>query len=151
MIEEYNYWNDRRVQESMIRNPYKVLESNDRVTKVISEEDFFEALVEEGVDVQLEMELSTRYEVCHSCRGSGTVVNPSIDAGGISREDFDEDPEFARSYFNGDYNIRCTNCKGKRVVPEVDFPSNIQKEIDSWMEDQWDYVRESCAERAMGA
>lgn len=64
--------------------------------------------------------LPARYEVCTTCRGKGKHVNPSIDAHGISREEFDEDPDFMEDYLSGFYDVTCYECHGKRVVPVID-------------------------------
>lgn len=76
-------------------------------------------------------ELPLKYEVCLTCEGKGSHVNPSIDAHGISAEEFYEDPEFEESYFRGDYDVRCYACGGLRVVPvpDVEQMNNFQKEI----------------------
>lgn len=50
--------------------------------------------------------------ICTLCRGDGTVVNPSIDAGGLSADDFADDPEFADNYRAGVYDITCPRCAG---------------------------------------
>lgn len=55
-------------------------------------------------------------EVCSNCEGSGKIVNPSIDGHGLTREDFDDDPDFAEAYFAGRYDIDCPDCNGDRVV-----------------------------------
>lgn len=41
-----------------------------------------------------EIEIPAEYDVCGTCDGRGSHVNPSIDAHGISPEEFAEDPEF---------------------------------------------------------
>ena len=56
--------------------------------------------------------------VCGGCEGRGQYVNPSIDSHGLTREDFDQDPEFHEDYVSGVYNIPCDLCKGRSVVPE---------------------------------
>jgi hypothetical protein len=66
-------------------------------------------------------EIPAVYEVCDVCEGKGTHVNPSIDSHGLSAEDFDEDPDFAESYFSGHYDVSCVSCNGKRVVPMPDY------------------------------
>lgn len=55
-----------------------------------------------------------KYEVCDLCSGKGTHVNPSIDAGGF---DPHEDDEYEERYFSGSYDVSCSECKGRRVVP----------------------------------
>jgi len=64
--------------------------------------------------------LPARYEVCDTCEGKGSHVNPSIDAHGISGEEFAEDPDFEESYLSGRYDVTCYGCGGMRVVPVVD-------------------------------
>lgn len=59
------------------------------------------------------------YAVCGTCDGRGTHVNPSIDAHGISSDEFDDDPDFRENYFNGMYDVTCYECYGKRVVPNI--------------------------------
>jgi len=61
------------------------------------------------------MPKSQTYILCPVCQGHGTTVNPNIDANGLTAEDFD-DPDFAESYRNGEYDIPCRGCDGKRVV-----------------------------------
>jgi hypothetical protein len=56
------------------------------------------------------------YEVCPRCRGEGKHVNPSIDSHGLTREDFDQDPDFEEDYFSGVYDVPCYVCSGARVV-----------------------------------
>ena len=61
--------------------------------------------------------------LCPVCEGEGKTVNPNIDDNGLTREDFDEDPDFAHDYINGVYDIACNACGGKRVVK----PSRIEE------------------------
>ena len=60
------------------------------------------------------------YEVCGTCDGRGSHVNPSIDSHGLSREDFDDDPDFAEDYMSGRYDVPCAECGGKRVAIMLD-------------------------------
>lgn len=53
-----------------------------------------------------------RWEICDRCRGHGKHVNPNVDGHGLSREDFDEDPDFAENYFSGMYDVSCHDCGG---------------------------------------
>jgi len=71
------------------------------------------------------------FSVCPVCRGRGTHVNPSIDSHGLSREDFENDPDFAEDYFSGVYDVVCYECDGANVVAEVlwDSLSERKKEI----------------------
>lgn len=140
-IEEYNYWNDRRVIAGMMSKP-KFDKKRRRL--------IIELETEEG-EVYEEY-LPAMYEVCGICQGDGMVVNPSIDSGGIT--DWDEyDRE---DYFQGAYDINCTECGGDKVVPVVDTSclSEKQKKLyDLYLEklhDDYEYARLCAMERAMG-
>jgi hypothetical protein len=100
-----------------------------------------------------EMEIPAKYEVCSTCDGKGKHVNPSIDSHGLSREDFDDDPDFAEDYFAGRYDVPCNECDGNRVSPEVDWnrmTPEDKKYVEDWIEDHYSYQRECDMERRMG-
>lgn len=81
--------------------------------------------------------LPVKFEVCPTCKGRGTHVNPSIDSHGLSREDFDEDPDFRRDYFSGAYNVDCYECGGRRVVPvllEEQCSPEVVREVKNHIE-----------------
>lgn len=121
--------------------------------------------------------ISFKMEVCYQCGGRGSIVNPCIDAGGISMETFDEDPEFYHNYMSGRFDQTCNVCNGKNVVQVIDWPNvqeyvyvngeNVLNEcyrkslsniilqhwaqaISSYEEGCYDSARESAWERAMG-
>lgn len=73
----------------------------------------------QGCDV--EIPLPCKWAVCPVCEGEGSHVNPSIDAGGLTAEDFQDDPDFADGYLRGDYDETCNRCEGRRVVQTVDW------------------------------
>ena len=50
--------------------------------------------------------------ICPACKGEGSHVNPNIDAGGISAEDFYDDPDFFDDYMSGMYDVPCDACHG---------------------------------------
>lgn len=111
-------------------------------------------LITDGGD-EIEHSLPARFKVCSRCEGAGSHVNPAIDGNGLTREDFDEDPDFAESYFRGDYDVRCSECKGARVVsvPDVSRWSFAQKRayvlhLRVEREYQRDYQSESWLRRA---
>lgn len=64
---------------------------------------------------------SSPWIVCTLCRGDGSVVNPSIDAGGIPADELDADPDFRDAYLAGAYDITCPRCNGRRVVREAEL------------------------------
>ena len=81
---EANYYNDSRVRgrdnrwyDSISQDKRKAL-----VTVYDGDED-----AEEQVEVNIE------WEVCPTCDGRGSHVNPSIDCNGLTQEDFYEDPD----------------------------------------------------------
>ena len=65
--------------------------------------------------------LPHKWAVCDVCRGNGTHVNPSIDCGGLTARDFDQDPDFAEAYWRGEYDQPCNKCGGRTTVPVPDF------------------------------
>ena len=97
------------------------------------------------------MRVDVKFEVCGQCRGSGKVVNPSIDCGGLTQEDFYDDPDFEEAYMSGRYDQTCPNCGGKRVEAIPQFPEWLNKAIADHDESEWEGLRETCQERAMGA
>jgi hypothetical protein len=90
-----------------------------------------------------------RFEVCPLCEGRGQYVNPSIDAHGLTAEDF-EDEDFSESYRRGDYNVRCTLCGGEKVVP-VPLDPEIADEIEERARDLAEMRAEQLAEMRVGA
>lgn len=50
--------------------------------------------------------------ICPVCEGDGTTVNPSIDAHGLTHEDFADDPDFAEDYMSVTYDVPCGACDG---------------------------------------
>ncbi len=58
----------------------------------------------------------SRWKICSMCEGEGKYVNPSIDAGGLSAEDFAEDPDFMEDYFSGVFDVRCSECRGSGKI-----------------------------------
>jgi hypothetical protein len=144
-MDNYNYWNDSRVIESMVSKP-----------KVSTCRSFMIYEVGETEDGEPEtIRVPTRFEVCPYCEGRGRHVNPSIDAGGLTQEDLrDWDDWEIEEYFSGGYDVTCTTCNGNRVVSEPDF-SKISKEdaekIRKWEREEREYAQMCAMERAMGA
>ena len=90
-LEEMSYANDRR---------------NSRVWYDAFDERTMTAVVD-GEKVRC------KYVVCDLCNGKGSHVNPSIDCGGLTAEDFEADPGFAEDYFDGTFDQQCNHCHGK--------------------------------------
>lgn len=105
-------------------------------------------------DEGIERELPTRWEVCDVCDGRGHHVNPSIDAGGLSAEDFADDPDFREAYFRGDYDQRCNRCGGRTTIRVVDRDAcepELLAAYDADLEAQARDDAERLAEIRMGA
>lgn len=96
-IEQLNYDNDARVRAAREKASFVVYDDDD-----------------------VEHELPTTWGVCPTCRGEGKHTNPSIDCNGLTRDDFDDDPDFADSYMSGHYDVTCYGCEGLRVVQVID-------------------------------
>lgn len=102
IMEEVNYFNDRRVRNA---ERYNNRDVDEQKMVIRWEQD------DEGEAVM--HEFPARFEVCPTCEGRGTHVNPSIDASGYYPDEDDD---------NGyDYEASaCGTCHGKRVVLEID-------------------------------
>jgi hypothetical protein len=97
---------------------------------------------------------------CGTCNGTGKHVNPSIDCGGISQDDFDADPGFREAYFGGAYDVTCYGCSGAKQLPIVDedaLDAEDKAKYERWRayadevaRDEADYAAERAAERRMG-
>jgi|CXWL01.1.fsa_nt_gi hypothetical protein len=75
----------------------------------------------EGYDVEETVEVPTKRALCPTCDGKGTTVNPAVDSHGISPEEFAEDPDFEEAYFRGDFDVRCRECGGEKVIDNIDW------------------------------
>ena len=110
----------------------------------------------EDCDETMEVAFPARFAVCPLCSGTGKVVDPDIDCCGLTREDFDDDPDFEEDYFDGVYDVTCPQCRGERVVPAVDqgaLPPALRVLYDGWRAARSadaEYAQECAAERRMG-
>lgn len=66
----------------------------------------------EAIISKYECAVPYKRDNCWQCNGKGTMVNPSIDAGGLTCDDFYEDPDFEEAYFSGRYDVTCSACNG---------------------------------------
>ncbi len=106
----------------------------------------------EGGDVKYEFPCD--FQVCGTCDGKGKHVNPSIDAHGITQDEFYEDPGFEEAYMEGQYDVSCYECNGKRVMPHIrreHIDDKILQFIDEWIQDEISFRAECEFERRMGA
>lgn len=114
IMEEVNYFRDPRVRNAE-RYGNRDVDEKRMVIRWEYEDDEGETATHE---------FNARFEVCPSCDGKGTHVNPSIDASGYYPDEdewgFDEDAEYGTPYERGVYDVPCGTCAGKRVVLEID-------------------------------
>jgi len=105
--------------------------------------------VEGGSIEEQEAEVPCHYDVCPSCDGQGSYVNPSIDRHGISADEWAEWGEEEREHYQrGVYDVPCGECGGLRVVPVVDddVDRSIRDAIDEIVRSRLDCAREQEAE-----
>lgn len=154
-LERRNYYSDPRTIAAMQTAAYKVVDSGPR--RVIIELD--ELLLDSLIDDELlpdghngVLEMQTETEVCGMCHGSAKVIDPKYDAGGLTREDIEEDPEwFYDSYMGGDCDITCPSCGGMRVVFMPKFTDEkLGEAIARWVHESEEDARTRARELAMG-
>lgn len=95
---------------------------------------------------EIETEFPLEYTVCSGCQGKGKHVHRAIDGHGLTREDFDEDPDFAEAYFSGRYDVTCEECDGARVVPVLALE---EERFTPEQRDAWAYACECARHDAM--
>ena len=101
-----------------------------------------------------EIELPTKWSVCPVCKGKGSHVNPSIDCDGIPAEQFHDDPDFERDYFDGVYDVTCYRCNGRTTVKVVDWDRLTPEQARAYefqLRQEAEHWAECEAERRMGA
>jgi hypothetical protein len=156
-IEDINYYNDSRVRAAEEREDQETHLSFDKHTMtftfVLTKEN------DEGDDyVNETWKFPAKFEVCPTCQGKGTHVNPSIDAGGITESEWsDWDYEERETYLSGGYDVDCYGCRGQRVVPEIDTSRLTPQQkvgfelLEAQQRDDADFRACQRAERMMGA
>lgn len=156
IMEERNYFMDPRTNAENAWEGFDPETNTIEIswTKYLDIGQTDEELDEEGIGSEEEEEvtlrLPARFEVCDLCNGKGTTVNPSIDAGGLSQEDFDEDPDFEEEYFSGMYDIPCPQCRGKRVIPVINEAAMSKEQkaaYDEYTEEQQEIAKDNYADR----
>lgn len=97
--------------------------------------------------------LRLKWEVCPTCDGRGKHTNPSIDAHGITEDEFAEDPGFKEEYMRGAYDVMCYECKGRTTTLCIDEEHSTKEAVaraNQWFTDETDYRSECAMERRMG-
>lgn len=145
-LEAMNYENDTRVRHAGMDVPFGISAVDEKRMKGL-------VIMRADDDTETEHWVPLEFEVCFVCNGNGSHVNPSIDAGGLTREDFDEDPDFREAYMSGLYNETCRCCNGRRVVfviMEKDADPEVLKYLREQAEEEASYRALERAERIMG-
>lgn len=114
-LDDLNFYQDRRVACGRATRPTVTVYPDDLAALPAELRRQFDP-----VGWLVEIELPWKWAVCPICNGNGKHVNPSIDAGGLTREDFDDDPDFRDDYLAGAYDVPCNHCGGRTTVPAVD-------------------------------
>lgn len=113
-------------------------------------------MIDEDGFVEFQME----YQVCPLCDGKGKHVNPSIDAHGITSDEWSEwSYEDREDYMSGVYDVVCYECGEKRVVPLISTSrfyrtkaiEELIEYIDECKAEEASYVHMCMSEKAMGA
>lgn len=131
-----NYYMDSRVGAAMKCHPWFESVDLKRMVGILEFEFCFDVdpdYPEDGSGAPIEATL--KWEVCPTCEGRGSHVNPSIDSHGLTAEDFAEDPDFKEDYMRGLYDQPCNECHGRRVVPVIDPERNdakLIKALERW-------------------
>lgn len=73
--------------------------------------------------------------ICPVCSGEGNYVNPDIDSHGLSREDFEQDPDFREDYMAGVYNVSCRICGGSGKIKKEEWKAK-QESLEQAAEDR---------------
>lgn len=99
-----------------------------------------------------ELQITTAKEVCPTCRGEGTHVNPSIDGNGITADEWNYEwgEEEKEMYLSGGYDVVCNHCGGKNVIDVPDETHPNYPAYYAYMEAEWEMQAEMEAERRAG-
>ena len=135
-LDDYNHFNDSRTRAGRARKWYDSFDESTMTAEVT---------VWDDDDEEISETMPVKFEVCSLCSGTGSHVNPSIDSGGLSSDDFYDDPDFADDYRSGCYDVTCFECGGQRVTPEIDMgrldarQKEVLKELEQRARDDAEY------------
>lgn len=116
------------------------------------------ALTDEETDKPIVLKVQAQRVVCPCCEGEGRTDRRDIDTSRLV-ENMEEDGDFEglEAYEKGAFSQTCPQCKGLRIVDEVnweafhrDFP-NETKEIEFWEKCEREDNEYAAQERRVGA
>ena len=155
-LERMNYYSDPRVISAMTDSCFSVKQIGRHHVLVEFDEYIWETLQSEDLvpeeDDSMQLELPGKWAICHQCEGSGRMVNPSIDCGGITQDEwYDWDEDDREGYFSGRYDVSCSvaGCQDGKVFSPV-FPPLIAQEIEDREREAADDARQRAMELRYG-
>lgn len=186
MMENYNYWSDPRTIEGLVSNDsFFVKGSNTRIDMqwvrekwedwshdeelVQGEDDWTpdqwseatEAAYEkwlQNLGAEATVVVQSSFQVCGTCQGRGTHVNPAIDCGGITASEWAEWDDYEKDYYmSGAYDVTCNQCNGEKVIQNLEYETNNKlynwccERLSEHYEYQYESAREMAEERRWGA
>ena len=110
-LDDYNFYTDPRTRAGRTGKWYDSFDESAMTAEV--------TVYDEDDDEVVET-MPVKHKVCDLCDGSGSHVNPAIDSGGLTFDDWDGDPDFAEDYRSGRYDISCLACDGSGNSVEID-------------------------------
>lgn len=100
-----------------------------------------------------EMFVACKWEVCPGCEGSGTELYGSLKGYAFSAEEWNnEDPDFREDYMSGNYDVPCSECRGRTTVkrPNVTgLPLSTLKDYLRHCHEEREFQNELAYERSM--
>lgn len=103
-----------------------------------------------------EIQVGTKNALCEECDGEGKVCRFRHDCFTLS--DFDGDSEemssFADDIGQGQYDVPCPECKGKKVIKVADLSDLTAEQLTDYRRQQEEdsyHAAERASERRMGA
>ena len=184
-IENMNYWSDPRVIEGLIHHDsFFVKKSNTEINMqwvretwdnwshneelVVGQDDWtleqWKEATEKAYRKWLQdlggsatVSCESKFEICETCQGRGTYVNPSIDSGGITASEWEEwDEDDREDYWSGRYDITCSQCSGQKVIQVLEYDTKNPlynwccERLNEYYESQYESAREHAWEKRMG-
>lgn len=122
-------WCDQR-SESECAAYDKMRLSESEIVFVYDGWDEGEEVPGDSAQIDFYLAVSCKFEVCPTCEGRGSHVNPSIDDRGITSSEWAEwDEDEHKMYRSGGYDVPCYECGGLRVVetPDLEHASEAVK------------------------
>ena len=123
-MSHFSYHNDYRTLTRLAGDTRLFKNANKRAGKAVINEANISVQIDKTyghlIDNRGYVQVPVKNEVCECCEGEGTITNPSVDCDGYTVEDFRGDPDFEEAYFNGQFDIKCPECGGEKVVAVVD-------------------------------